>query len=197
MNQIIIVFYILMNLFFLNTVYNNYPNIVLFIITIGLLISEVLFWGLQLYNISLINKKNIYIQNTENDQINDNSTKEFLDIDEWIIRISFLSSIFLIGIVRVFMYSSVYINDLVLFNSFFRIIVGTVYIINIFMSVVFVYYVIDKKNKIMLVISLFNVLIAILIWIELDSNITTILRIVISLLTLLFIYKNTRLWRYK
>ena len=167
----IIIFYIISNILFYNTIFNDYPNIILFKSSILLLIFEILFW------IFLFSK----LDNTDLNRI---KSIEYL----------FIISLTGVSISRIFLHSSPYLNDLLNTKSFYIYLVGILRGLFIFSSIINIFYIKDSKSKILLLVSSLNLVTSIMIWLDFDSNINAILRILIGILILLYVIMEKRVF---
>ena len=167
----IIIFYIISNILFYNTIFNDYPNIILFKSSILLLIFEILFW------IFLFSK-------LDNTNLNRIKSIEYL----------FIMSLTGVSISRIFLHSSPYLNDLLNTKSFYIYLVGILRGLFIFSSIINIFYIKDSKSKILLFVSSLNLVTSIMIWLDFDSNINAILRIVIGILILLYVIIEKRVF---
>nr|MBP9630594.1 hypothetical protein [Leptotrichiaceae bacterium] len=64
----------------------------------------------------------------------------------------------------------------------------------IFSSIINIFYIKDSKSKILLFVSSLNLVTSIMIWLDFDSNINAILRIVIGILILLYVIMEKRVF---
>lgn len=167
----IILFYIVSNILFYNTIFNDYPNIILFKSSILLLIFEILFW------IVLFSK----LDNTNSNRI---KSIEYL----------FIISLSGVSISRIFLHSSPYLNDLLNIKYFYIYLVGILRGLFIFSSIMNIFYMKDSKSKILLFVSSLNLVTSIMIWLDFDSNINAILRILIGILILLYVIIEKRVF---
>ena len=167
----IIIFYIISNILFYNTIFNDYPNIILFKSSILLLIFEILFW------IFLFSK-------LDNTNLNRIKSIEYL----------FIMSLTGVSISRIFLHSSPYLNDLLNTKSFYIYLVGILRGLFIFSSIINIFYIKDSKSKILLFVSSLNLVTSIMIWLDFDSNINAILRILIGILILLYVIIEKRVF---
>lgn len=167
---LIFVIYIFANLSFNNSIYNEYTNFKMFIVTSHLFVMEILFWV------------TIFLK------IRNKGNKE---------EIKFLFSLFMIGIIgvsgsRIFLSSSPYLNDLVLNNIILVYMIGFFRVLAIFSSFIFVFFSFSQKNIFLILISLLNFVVNILIWVEFDSNINVIIRILIGIISIIYIIIKDR-----
>ena len=161
----IVLIYIILNILFYNTVFREYPNIILFIISVLLFISEIFFW-VVLFSLLDSPGINIRIRNIE---------------------YIFLISLAGIGISRIFLYSSPYLNDLINTRYFFIYLVGFLRVFFIFTSIINLFYLKDSKSKILFIVSFLNLVSTALVWLDFDSNINAIIRIIIGILILIYV----------
>ena len=159
----IILTYIFLNIIFYSISTKNYSNLNIFLFTTLFgLVELILFINLQKY---LTNFPKL-------------------------IWINFIVTILLINIGRTLLLSSPTFNDYVNYNFIISAFIGIPRIYLIFLCIVLSFY--FYKNRIfpLFFSSLIGIIVGILLYLEFDANITSILRIVISLLMILFIYKQ-------
>lgn len=180
MNNIIILGYIIANLLFHNSVFNNYSNITLFIISTVLYIFEVLFWHkIFEYNKKISCKK---MENTSEDE----EKKELKYNNFIILKMLFMISVISIGMSRVLLHSSPYFNDMINEKMILVYMLGSFRVMSIFTGLMYIFYTFDIKNKIFIIISILNLIITILVWLDFDSNISSIMRIIIGILAYIY-----------
>ena len=171
---LIFLIYILVNLNFYNSVYLDEINFYLLKSSLFLLVGEILFWMVFLGD----------ILNSEKLQL-----KKF---EKRIILLLFITVLLGIAICRVFLNSSEYFNDLLNVDVFLMLVVGIFRICYIFFSILGIVLAFSSKKVIYILITILNFIVSILIWVDFDSNITSIMRIVMgvfAILSIIFIKK--------
>mgnify|MGYP003620348140 CR=1 FL=1 len=157
--------YIIINILFYNTAFKEYPNIILFTVSFLLCILEILFW-ISLFSL------------LDNSDITDRARY---------IEYAFLISISGIGISRIFLYSSPYLNDLLNTRYLYIYIIGLFRVVFIFTSIMNIFYMKDSKSKTLFIVSFLNFINSILIWLDFDNNINAVIRIIIGILMLIYV----------
>ena len=171
---LIFLIYILVNVNFYNSVYLDESNFYLLKSSLFLLVGEMLFWIVFLGD----------ILNSEKLQL-----KKF---EKRIILLLFITVVLGIAICRVFLNSSEYFNDLLNVDVFLMLVVGAFRICYIFFSILGIVLAFSSKKVIYILITILNFIVSILIWVDFDSNITSIMRIlmgVFAILSIIFIKK--------
>lgn len=171
---LIFLIYILVNLNFYNSVYLDESNFYLLKSSLFLLVGEVLFWTVFLGDI--LNSEKLQLKK----------------IEKRIILLLFITVVLGIAICRVFLNSSEYFNDLLNVDVFLMLVVGIFRICYIFFSILGIVLVFSSKKVIYILITILNFVVSILIWVDFDSNITSIMRIVMgvfAVLSIIFIKK--------
>ena len=113
-------------------------------------------------------------------------------IEKRIILLFFITVVLGIAICRVFLNSSEYFNDLLNVDVFLMLVVGIFRICYIFFSILGIVLAFSSKEVIYILITILNFIVSILIWVDFDSNITSIMRIVMgvfAILSIIFIKK--------
>ena len=171
---LIFLIYILVNLNFYNSVYLDESNFYLLKSSLFLLVGEILFWIVFLGDI--LNSEKLQLKK----------------IEKRIILLLFITVVLGIAICRVFLNSSEYFNDLLNVDVFLMLVVGTFRICYIFFSILGIVLAFSLKKVIYILITILNFIVSILIWVDFDSNITSIMRIlmgVFAILSIIFIKK--------
>lgn len=157
--------YILSNLMFYNTFYKDYVNRDIFFTTSLLFIFEIIFWIVIFSFIEI--SKNIKIS------------------DKIMVKGIFLTAIAGTGLGRILLNSSPYINDLLNASMFLVYLFGIGRVLLIFSVILFVFYIREIKGikgAILNVIAVLNIAVSILIWLDFDTAISSVLRMVIGFL---------------
>lgn len=171
---LIFLIYILVNINFYNSVYLDESNFYLLKSSLFLLVGEILFWIVFLGE--LLNSEKLQIKK----------------IEKRIILLLFITVVSGIAICRVFLNSSEYFNDLLNVDVFLMLVVGIFRICYIFFSILGIVLAFSSKEVIYILITILNFIVSILIWVDFDSNITSIMRIVMgvsAILSIIFIKK--------
>ena len=162
--------YILSNLMFYNTFYKDYVNRDIFFTTSLLFIFEIIFWIVIFSFIEI--SKNIKIS------------------DKIMVKGIFLTAIAGTGLGRILLNSSPYINDLLNASMFLVYLFGIGRVLLIFSIILFVFYIREIKGikgAILNVIAVLNIAVSILIWLDFDTAISSVLRIAIGFLGIVYI----------
>ena len=171
---LIFLIYILVNLNFYNSVYLDESNFYLLKSSLFLLVGEILFWIVFLGE--FLNSEKLQLKK----------------IEKRIILLLFITVVLGIAICRVFLNSSEYFNDLLNVDVFLMLVVGIFRISYIFFSILGIVLAFSSKEVIYILITILNFIVSILIWVDFDSNITSIMRIVMgvfAILSIIFIKK--------
>ena len=171
---LIFLIYILVNLNFYNSVYLDESNFYLLKSSLFLLVGEMLFWMVFLGDI--LNSEKLQLKK----------------IEKRTILLLFITVVLGIAICRVFLNSSEYFNDLLNVDVFLMLVVGIFRICYIFFSILGIVLAFSSKKVIYILIIILNFIVSILIWVDFDSNITSIMRIVMgvfAILSIIFIKK--------
>lgn len=171
---LIFLIYILVNLNFYNSVYLDESNFYLLKSSLFLLVGEILFWMVFL------------------DEFLNSEKLQLKKIEKRIILLLFITVLLGIAICRVFLNSSEYFNDLLNIDVFLMLVVGIFRICYIFFSILGIVLAFSSKKVIYILITILNFIVSILIWVDFDSNITSIMRIVMgvfAILSIIFIKK--------
>ena len=171
---LIFLIYILVNLNFYNSVYLDESNFYLLKSSLFLLVGEILFWIVFLGE--FLNSEKLQLKK----------------IEKRIILLLFITVVLGIAICRVFLNSSEYFNDLLNVDVFLMLVVGAFRICYIFFSILGIVLAFSSKKVIYILITILNFIVSILIWVDFDSNITSIMRIlmgVFAILSIIFIKK--------
>lgn len=171
---LIFLIYILVNVNFYNSVYLDESNFYLLKSSLFLLVGEMLFWIVFLGDI--LNSEKLQLKK----------------IEKRIILLLFIMVVLGIAICRVFLNSSEYFNDLLNVDVFLMLVVGIFRICYIFFSILGIVLAFSSKKVTYILITILNFIVSILIWVDFDSNITSIMRIVMgvfAILSVIFIKK--------
>ena len=176
---IISLIYIFVNYNFYNSIFREYTNNKIFHITTELGVIEVVFWILLLY--SVFDLENKSIEKNKNNKI---KTKEMEEkeikkdkIDLIICSIIFLATLICVNISRVILQSSPYMNDVASTVGSYLLFFGGTRVLFIFSSIIFIF---------LILISALNVVISVMIWLDFDTNITAVMRIIISIFAIIY-----------
>ena len=171
---LIFLIYILVNLNFYNSVFLDESNFYLLKSSLFLLVGEMLFWIVFLGDI--LNSEKLQLKK----------------IEKRIILLLFITVVLGIAICRVFLNSSEYFNDLLNVDVFLMLVVGIFRICYIFFSILGIVLAFSSKKVTYILITILNFIVSILIWVDFDSNITSIMRIIMgvfAILSIIFIKK--------
>lgn len=171
---LIFLIYILVNVNFYNSVFLDESNFYLLKSSLFLLVGEMLFWIVFLGDI--LNSEKLQLKK----------------IEKRIILLLFITVVLGIAICRVFLNSSEYFNDLLNVDVFLMLVVGIFRICYIFFSILGIVLAFSSKKVTHILITILNFIVSILIWVDFDSNITSIMRIVMgvfAILSIVFIKK--------
>ena len=86
-----------------------------------------------------------------------------------------------------FLTSSPYVNDLLNSNIVIEYLFGVIRLVFIFSSIMNIFYLFDTKNIFLIIISLLNIVTVILIWVDFDSGINGIIKMIMAILALVYI----------
>jgi hypothetical protein len=177
-------FYIFVNYNFYNSIYHEYTNAKIFNITLWLGIVEVFFWIMLLYSVFYLENKSI--SNDSNGKTPETiKLEEKKDIRDLLICFAlFLISLVCVNISRVILQSSPYMNDVVSTVNSYVLFFGGTRVLFIFSAIVFGFIAWSRRNIFLLIISLLNGAVSVMIWLDFDGNITTIMRIIIAILAI-------------
>ena len=177
-------FYIFVNYNFYNSIYHEYTNAKIFNITLWLGIVEVFFWIMLLYSVFYLENKSI--SNDSNGKTPETiKLEEKKDIRDLLICFAlFLISLVCVNISRVILQSSPYMNDVVSTVNSYVLFFGGTRVLFIFSAIVFGFIAWSRRNIFILIISLLNGAVSVMIWLDFDGNITTIMRIIIAILAI-------------
>ena len=168
MPGIIISFYmIIANVYYLRINTNNYSMKKLFILTLGIIISDLLFWSF--FNATLKKKH--------------------------LIMFFFIIFLVLVDTDRMAVQLFTSYNDKLLSSFIFANIIGGIRLIYLFISIYFFFFLSDTKNWILRAIGLLNIVTAILIFVEFDSAYAPFIRIFIAMLYVIYllIFNNKKI----
>ena len=177
-------FYIFVNYNFYNSIYHEYTNAKIFNITLCLGIVEVFFWIMLLYSVFYLENKSI--SNDSNGKTPETiKLEEKKDIRDLLICFAlFLISLVCVNISRVILQSSPYMNDVVSTVNSYVLFFGGTRVLFIFSAIVFGFIAWSRRNMFLFIISLLNGAVSVMIWLDFDGNITTIMRIIIAILAI-------------
>lgn len=178
--------YIFVNYNFYNSIFHEYANDKIFHITTELAVIEIIFWITLFYSIFQL----------ENKEINKNKKIKTKDMKEKEVRkdkieliicyVIFLISLICVNISRVILQSSPYMNDVVSTVSSYLLFFGGTRVVFIFSSIIFIFIAISRRNIFLILISALNIIISIMIWLDFDTSITSIMRIIISIFAIIY-----------
>ena len=178
--------YIFVNYNFYKSIFHEYANDKIFHITTALAVIEIIFWITLFYSIFQLENKEI----SKNKKIKtkDMEEKEIKkDKIELIICYAiFLISLICVNISRIILQSSPYMNDVVSTVSSYLLFFGGTRVIFIFSSIIFIFIAISRRNVFLILISALNIIISIMIWLDIDTNITSIMRVIISIFAIIY-----------
>lgn len=150
---------ILTNIYYLRINTNEYSNKKLLILTIGILISDLLFWSF----LNLVLKR------------------------KHLIIIFFLIFLMFVDLDRMAVQLSTIYNDKLLSDFMFANVVGGIRLIYLFISIYYFFFLSDTKNWILRIIGFLNIVTATLIFIEFDSAFAPLIRISIAALYIIYL----------
>lgn len=159
--------YILANLLLNNIFHREFANITVFFITSVFFFSEVFFW-LMLFT-----------------EIKDDIKK--WDMQEIFFTVLFFGSMIGTGLIRIVLLSSPYMNDLILSSMLWRNLAGFFHLLLVFAAVMFMYLAFGLKDRVLIIISVLNLVAGVIIWVEFDTVINVIIRIIIGISSILYI----------
>ena len=196
---IISFFYILVNYNFYNSIFHEYTNDRIFQITLWLGIVEVLFWIMLLYSVFYLENRSIS-DNLEGKSRETVELEERKDIRDLLICFSiFFVSLICVNISRVILQSSPYMNDVVSTVNSYVLFFGGTRVLFIFSAIVFIFIVVSRRNVFLISISVLNMGVSVMIWLDFDANITAIMRIIIAILAIVYyiLLKNIIKYSFK
>ncbi len=150
---------ILANIYYLRINTNDYSNKKLFILTFGIIISDLLFWSFL--NLTLKRKH--------------------------LIIIFFMIFLMFVDIDRMAVQLSTIYNDKLLSDFMFANIIGGMRLIYLFISIYYFFFLSDTKNWLLRIIGFLNIVIGTLIFIEFDSAFAPLIRISIAALYIIYL----------
>ena len=176
---IISLLYIFVNYNFYNSIFHEYSNDKIFHITTELAVIEIIFW-ITLFS-SIFQLENKEISKNKKIKTKDMEEKEIKkDKIELIICYAiFLISLICVNISRIILQSSPYMNDVVSTVSSYLLFFGGT-------RVIFIFIAISRRNVFLILISALNIIISIMIWLDIDTNITSIMRVIISIFAIIY-----------
>ena len=192
-------FYILVNYNFYNSIFHEYTNDRIFQITLWLGIVEVLFWIMLLYSVFYLENRSIN-DNLEGKSRETVELEERKDIRDLLICFSiFLVSLICVNISRVILQSSPYMNDVVSTVNSYVLFFGGTRVLFIFSAIVFIFIAVSRRNVFLISISVLNMGVSVMIWLDFDANITAIMRIIIAILAIVYyiLLKNIIKYSFK
>ena len=183
---IISFFYIFVNYNFYNSIFHEYANNKIFHTTLWLGIIEVLFWIMLLYSVFYL--ENVSISNNlEGKDRNTVDQEEKKDIMDLLICFAiFLISLICVNISRVILQSSPYMNDVVSTVNSYVLFFGGTRVLFIFSAIIFLFVAISRRNVFLILISILNIAVSIMIWLDFDAIITSILCFIIVILGIIY-----------
>lgn len=183
---IISLLYIFVNYNFYNSIFHEYSNDKIFHITTELAVIEIIFW-ITLFS-SIFQLENKEISKNKKIKTKDMEEKEIKKdkIELIICYVIFLISLICVNISRIILQSSPYMNDVVSTVSSYLLFFGGTRVIFIFSSIIFVFIAISRRNVFLILISALNIIISIMIWLDIDTNITSIMRVIISIFAIIY-----------
>lgn len=196
---IISFFYILVNYNFYNSIFHEYTNDRIFQITLWLGIVEVLFWIMLLCSVFYLENRSIS-DNLEGKSRETVELEERKDIRDLLICFSiFLVSLICVNISRVILQSSPYMNDVVSTVNSYVLFFGGTRVLFIFSAIVFIFIAVSRRNVFLISISVLNMGVSVMIWLDFDANITAIMRIIIAILAIVYyiLLKNIIKYSFK
>lgn len=196
---IISFFYILVNYNFYNSIFHEYTNDRIFQITLWLGIVEVLFWIMLLYSVFYLENRSIS-DNLEGKSRETVELEERRDIRDLLICfLIFLVSLICVNISRVILQSSPYMNDVVSTVNSYVLFFGGTRVLFIFSAIVFIFITVSRRNVFLISISVLNMGVSVMIWLDFDANITAIMRIIIAILAIVYyiLLKNIIKYSFK
>ena len=183
---IISLLYIFVNYNFYNSIFHEYTNDKIFHITTELGVIEVVFWILLLY--SVFDLENKSIEKNKKVKTKEMKEKEIKKdkIDLIVCSIIFLASLICVNISRVVLQSSPYMNDVASTVSSYLLFFGGTRVLFIFSSIIFIFIAISRRNVFLILISALNIIVSIMMWLDFDTNITAVMRIIISIFAIIY-----------
>ena len=160
-------FYIILNLWFYKVSVHNYSNLKLFLFTMIFAIVEVF---LFVYLFSYLKEMPKFI------------------------GLTFIITIIIVNIGRILLLSSPIFNDFVNSSFIASVFIGVPRIILIFMCIVLSVYFYENKIYLLFFSSLLGIVVAILLYLDFDTNISAILRTIMALFIAVYTYKK---WKEK
>lgn len=185
---VISVFYIFTNFDFYNSIFHEYTNDRLFHTTTFLGIVEMFFWIILFLSVFQFENKDIKKGDITREERQKETKKDERDLA--ICFFIFVASLICVNISRVLLASSPYINDIASTVSSYTMFIGGTRILFIFSSIMFIFIAISRRNNLLIAISAINFIISIMIWLDFDTNITAIMRIIIAILAIIYYLKN-------
>ena len=107
-------------------------------------------------------------------------------IDLIVCSIIFLASLICVNISRVVLQSSPYMNDVASTVSSYLLFFGGTRVLFIFSSIIFIFIAISRRNVFLILISALNIIVSIMMWLDFDTNITAVMRIIISIFAIIY-----------
>jgi len=126
--------------------------------------------------------------------------EERKDIRDLLICFSiFLVSLICVNISRVILQSSPYMNDVVSTVNSYVLFFGGTRVLFIFSAIVFIFIAVSRRNVFLISISVLNMGVSVMIWLDFDANITAIMRIIIAILAIVYyiLLKNIIKYSFK
>ena len=170
--MLISIFFILSNLLFYTINFKEYVNFRIFQITSTLLVSEVFFWLMIFYTIRYFE---IYKKRNKKREI-------------FIVEVLFLVGLIGLGVGRILMQSSPYLNDLILSNIKLLNSIGWARVTFLFAAIMFFWYSINIRNAWLIIISILNFFNAVIVWLDFDTVPSTLIRLGVGALSIGYLF---------
>jgi hypothetical protein len=77
-------------------------------------------------------------------------------------------------------------NDVVSTVGSYLLFFGGTRVLFIFSSIIFIFIAVSRRNVFLILISALNVVISVMIWLDFDTNITAVMRIIISIFAIIY-----------
>ena len=177
-------FYILVNFNFYNSIFHEYTNDRIFHITLWLGIVETLFWIMLLYSVFYLEDRSGGANAKSQQEAEKEAARDVRDL--LICFAIFLLSLACVNISRVILQSSPYMNDTVSSVSSYVLFVGGTRVLFIFASIVFIIIAISRRSILIIIIAVLNLGNSAMIWLDFDTNITAVMRIIISIFAIIY-----------
>ncbi|WP_456083445.1 hypothetical protein [Leptotrichia sp.] len=106
----------------------------------------------------------------------------------FIVEVLFLVGLIGLGVGRILMQSSPYLNDLILSNIKLLNSVGWARVTFLFASIMFFWYSINIRNAWLIIISILNFFNAIIVWLDFDTVPSTLIRVGVGVLSIGYLF---------